>query len=241
MTTSSDDSESLAHYEQDSRLGRDRKILFTVKNTFQIDKNHRQEGQHKKANPEVFGREKTRAFFYGLVGAASLDHDRYSWDLEETEWSCSALEPYAVELLGNHLAMCGANYTNVMNIETGKIQAYEHPWMRLAHSVQFSHDRTRLLVATSGFDVILEYEVANAKLVWEWFAWENGLAQSKLGYHFTRSRAESEALSSKGQQVFLVDDPQKYEMGIATRMCPCHINGAGYDTQGNVLATLFHQ
>ncbi|MGB7946099.1 MAG: hypothetical protein WCH75_00310, partial [Candidatus Binatia bacterium] len=39
----------------------------------------------------------------------------------------------------------------------------------------------------------------------------------------------------------LVDDPAKYEFGIPTRHKPAHVNSAGYDSDGKILVTLFHQ
>ena len=64
--------ESLAGYRHDFHLGRELRIIATVKNCFQVDKNHRQEAQRARQNPEIHGREKVRPFYYGLVAAYSL-------------------------------------------------------------------------------------------------------------------------------------------------------------------------
>ncbi len=45
----------------------------------------------------------------------------------------------------------------------------------------------------------------------------------------------------QGHKVVLVDDPSQHELGIPTRFCPVHINGAFYDREENVLVTLFQQ
>lgn len=233
--------QELADFQHDDDLGRNLRIIATVKNVFQVDKNHRQEAQRSRQHPEIHGREKVRPFYYGLVTAFSLTHDQFSWDLCDAEWSFSSLEPYCVDIFENQIALCGGNYVEVVDTDTGEKRSFQHPWLRQAHSVQFSKDGRRLLVSSSGFDAIFEFDVATAETCWEWFAWDHGLDQSRLGEYFVRSRERGEALIAKGHKVVFVDDPSQHELGIPTRYCPVHINGAFYDHDENVLVTLFQQ
>jgi hypothetical protein len=48
-------------------------------------------------------------------------------------------------------------------------------------------------------------------------------------------------LANMGSEVLLVEDPEKYKFGIPTRQKPAHLNSAGYDSDGKILITLFHQ
>ena len=233
--------EDLGSYRQDFHLGRDLRIIATVKNCFQVDKNIRQEAQRNKQNPEIHGREKVRPFYYGLVAAYSLKHDQFSWNLADAEWSFSSLEPYCVDVFDNLMALCGGNYVEIVNMSNGVKRSLTHPWLRQAHSVQFSKDGRRLLVSSSGFDAVFEFDVATGKTCWEWFAWDNGLDQSRLGEYYVRTRERAEELEAQGHKVVLVDDPSQHELGIPTRFCPVHINGAFYDREENVLVTLFQQ
>lgn len=233
--------EELSGYRHDFHLGRDLRIIATVKNCFQIDKNSRQEAQRAREHPEIHGREKVRPFYYGLVAAYSLEHDQFTWDLADAEWSFSSLEPYCVDIFGKLIALCGGNYVEIVDMESGVKRSLQHPWLRQAHSVQFSGDGCRLLVSSSGFDAIFEFDVATGQTCWEWFAWDNGFAESRLGDYYVRTREQGEALAAQGHKVVVVDDPSQHELGIPTRFCPVHINGAFYDRDENVLMTMFQQ
>ncbi len=233
--------EELSTFRHDFHLGRNLRIIATVKNCFQVDKNSRQEAQRARQNPEIHGREKVRPFYYGLVAAYSLAHDRFTWDLADAEWSFSSLEPYCIDIFDDLIALCGGNYVEIVDMDSGVKRSFQHPWLRQAHSVQFSGDGCRLLVSSSGFDAIFEFNVATGKTCWEWFAWDNGLDQSRLGEYYVRTRERAGQLTSQGHKVVLVDDPSQHELGIPTRFCPVHINGAFYDRDENVLVTLFQQ
>lgn len=234
-------SEPLISYKYDPKLGRDEKVVVTVKTTLQVHKNDRQEEQMRRPTPEVFGREAARRHVQGFVAAFSLSHDRLDWSLGESDWAFSALEPYAVDVWGDMMALSGGNYVWLINVNTGEIQSCRHPWLSQAHTAQFSTDGKRLLVASAGFDAIFEFETKTGGVVWEWFAWEHGFEQSQLGHYVVRSAERHEALKALGQEVLFVDDPGKFEYGIPTRLCPAHLNSACYDYDGNILATLFHQ
>ncbi|MCW7540101.1 hypothetical protein OOT46_19895 [Aquabacterium sp. A7-Y] len=233
--------EELASFRHDLHLGRDLRIIATVKNCFQVDKNCRQEAQRARQHPEIHGREKVRPFYYGLVVAYSLAHDRLAWDLGDAEWSFSSLEPYCIDIFDKLISLCGGNCVEIVDMDSGVKRSFQHPWLRQAHSVQFSADGRRLLVSSSGFDAVFEFDVSTGKTCWEWFAWDHGLDQSRLGEYFVRSRQRGEELAAQGHKVVLVDDPSQHELGIPTRFCPVHINGAFYDRDENLLVTLFQQ
>ena len=233
--------EALVDYEYDSTLGRTEKIAATVKTTLQLHKNDRQEEQIKRANPNVFGREVARSYVYGFVAAFSLSHDRLNWTLAESEWAFSALEPYAIDIWKNKMALAGANYVWLIDMESGKVKSCRDPWLSQSHTVEFSADGKRLLVVSSGFDAVIEFDTEAGEAVWKWFAWEHGYGQSKLGHYVVRSPEKSEQLKEMGHKVLLVQDPSKFEFGVPTRLCPAHLNSAHYGVDEKILVSLFHQ
>jgi hypothetical protein len=234
-------SEPLIGYKCDPGLARHEEVVVTVKTTLQVHKNDRQEEHMKRPSAEVFGREAARRYVPGIVAAFSLSQDRFDWSLAESKWAFSALEPYAVDVWGDKMALSGGNYVSLIDIDTGEARSCLHTWLRQAHTARFSADGTRLLVASAGFDAVFEFDTNSGEVFWEWFAWEHGFERSKLGHYVARSAARSEALTAMGHEVLFVDDPEKYEFGIPTRQSPAHLNSACYDSDGRILVTLFHQ
>ncbi|HEY2990442.1 MAG TPA: hypothetical protein VGL11_22190, partial [Candidatus Binatia bacterium] len=234
-------SEPLIAYRYDPGLARNEKVAVTVKTTLQLHKNDRQEEQMKRPSAEVFGREAARSYVYGFVAAFPLSHDRFNWTLAESEWAFSALEPYAIDAWGNKMGLAGANYVWLIDMDSGQVRYCRDPWLSQSHTVQFSANGKRLLVVSSGFDAVTEFDTESGEVVWQWFAWEHGYDRSKLGHYVVRSPERSEALKAMGQEVFLVDDPRKFEFGVPTRLCPAHLNSARYDADGKILVSLFHQ
>jgi hypothetical protein len=234
-------SEPLIAYKHDPGLARHEEIMLTVKTTLQVDKNDRQQEHMTRPNAEVFGRETARPYVPGIVAAFSLAHDRFDWTLAESRWAFSFVEPYGVAAWGNKLALAGANYLQLIDMETGKATTCHNPWMSQAHTVEFSVDGKKLLVGSSGFDAVFELDTVTGEIVWQWFAWDNGFDRSKLGHYVVRSEKKYKTLAAKGHEVLLINDPQKYKFGIPTRQKPAHLNSACYDSEGKILVTLFHQ
>jgi len=234
-------SEPLIAYKYDPGLARREEVVVTVKTTLQLEKNQRQEEYMKRPSPAVFGRETARPYLLGIVAAFSLAHDRFDWNLVESKWAFSAVEPYGVDAWGSKMALATANYVRLIDMDTGEGSFCQNPWLNQAHTVEFSADGKKLLVGAAGFDAVFEFDTASGEVVWEWFAWDHGFDRSKLGHYVVRSAARQRELAALGHEVLLVDDPAKYQFGISTRQKPAHLNSACYDSDGRILVTLFHQ
>ena len=234
-------SEPLIAYNYDLGLARHEEVIFTVKTTLQLEKNDYQADLMKRPNPEVFGRDAARPYVLGIVAAFSLAYDRFDWSLAEAKWAFSSVEPYGVDASRNKMALATAKSVQLIDLDTGEARLCHNPWLNQGHTVEFSADGKRLLVVSSGFDAVIEFDTESGEVVWEWFAWDHGFDQSKLGHYVVRSAARHRTLAAMGHEVLLVDDPAKYEFGIPTRQKPAHLNSARYDSDGRILITLFHQ
>jgi nucleoside-diphosphate-sugar epimerase len=53
-----------------------------------------------------------------------------------------------------------------------------HPWFSYIHTVDFNHDQTKVVVSSSGFDLIQEWSLESETLTGEWLAWENGFNEA---------------------------------------------------------------
>ena len=234
-------SEPLIAYKYDPGLGRHEDVMLTVKTTLQLEKNDRQAEHMNRTSADVFGREAARPYVLGLVAAFSLTHDRLDWSLAQSKWAFSVVEPYGVNVWGNRMALATAQSVRLIDMDTDEARLCYHPWLNQGHTVEFSADGKKLLVGSSGFDAVFEFDTASGEVLWQWFAWDHGFDRSKLGHYIVRSEAKRKALTVMGHKVLLVEDPEKYPFGIPTRQKPAHLNSACYDSEGRILVTLFHQ
>jgi hypothetical protein len=228
-------------YNYDPGLGRNENVILTIKTTLQKEKNERQAEHMKSSSVEVFGRAVARPYVLGIVAAFSLVHDQFDWSLDESIWAFSTVEPYGVSVRGNKIALATAHSVRLIDVDTGEARLCEDPWLNQGHTVEFSTDGTKLLVGSSGFDAVFEFDTASGKVDWKWFAWDHGFDRSKLGHYIVRSPARYRTLAAMGHEVLLVDDPEQYEFGVPTRQKPSHLNSACYGSDGKILVTLFHQ
>ncbi|HEV8719884.1 MAG TPA: hypothetical protein VGW77_04495 [Candidatus Binatia bacterium] len=234
-------SEPLIAYKYDPGLAQHEEVIFTIKTTLQLEKNDYQAELMKRPNLGVFGREEARPYILGIVAAFSLAYDRFDWSLAEAKWALSSVEPYGVDASRNKMALATAESVQLINIDTGEARLCHNPWLNQGHTVEFSPDGKKLLVGSSGFDAVFEFDTESGEVVWQWFAWDHGFDRSKLGHYVVRSEARRKALAAMGHEVLLVEDPEKHPFGIPTRQKPAHLNSACYDLHGRILVTLFHQ
>jgi hypothetical protein len=234
-------SEPLIAYKYDPSLAQHEEVIFTVKTMLQLEKNDYQAELMKRPNLGVFGREAARPYVLGIVAAFPLAYDRFDWSLAEATWAFSAVEPYGVNASGNKMALATAKSVQLINMDTGEARLCHNPWLNQGHTVEFSPDGKKLLVGSSGFDAVFEFDTESGDVLWQWFAWDQGFDRSKLGHHVVRSAVRCRALVAMGYEALLVEDPEKYPFGIPTRQKPAHLNSASYDSDGRILVTLFHQ
>jgi hypothetical protein len=234
-------SEPLLSYDYDPSLARDEDVVITVKTTLQLEKNEHQAELMRSANLGVFGREAARPYVFGIVAGFSLNHEHFDWTLAEAKWAFSAIEPYGIDASETKLALATAQSVQLIDMDTGKSTICGNAWLNQGHTVEFSPDGSKLLVGSSGFDAIFEFDTKTGKPIWEWFAWDHGFDKSKLGHFVVRSAARHKMLESLGKEVLLIDNPEMHKFGIPTRKKPAHLNSACYDSDARILITMFHQ
>jgi hypothetical protein len=122
----------------------------------------------------------------------------------------------------------------------GEKQTINNPWFSYIHTVELNHDVSKILVSSSGFDMILEYDLATNTQTAEWLAWENGFDKavdpvSGKPFQLTRN---SEMASDENYKV--IDDPENQVLPTAMRSA--FINSVSYcKNEKSVLATFFHE
>lgn len=233
--------EDLATFTYDERLGRKEKIWLIVKNlkqqAFTI-------GQIQGRQKGVMGGGDIRRYRDGLFLATDLSHDFLSIDN-------SILEDYPSEPTGlgvnkNKIAVGAGDTVELYDLEAKTKTLYKHPWFASIHTLEFSADGKRLLITSTGFDVIFEIDLPSGLIVWEWWAWDAGYDENPDHYRVTRAPVMNHLFEKMGLPVFRVSHPHEWQnkqgrvYGLPTKQRAEHLNSARYDEFGNILVTFFH-
>lgn len=156
------------------------------------------------------------------------------------------IEPRGLDIARDAIAISCENRVHVLR--QGRIEHIDNPWFSYIHTVHFNHRSgpDSLLVSSSGYDCIFEYDLEKYDKSWEWFAWENGF---RKGYDpatdsdilLTRNAREASRFREEGRHYLFIKDPEKQVLPTAQRAA--FINSVVYDSQetGKLLATFFHE
>jgi hypothetical protein len=155
-------------------------------------------------------------------------------------------EPRGIDVARDMIAVSTENTVQV--IGSKGIERIDDPWFSYIHTVQFNHrhDADRLLVSSSGFDCIFEYDLGTYEKTWEWFAWEHGFQkgfnpQTGKDVLLTRNVKEASRFRKEGVDYLFISDPEKQALPTAQRAA--FINSVLYDHHNKdmLLATFFHE
>ena len=230
--------EYLRHYRYDTQLARDAFVLIAVKNLTQERKNRERLERLCNHVPRI-GSPIARPAEEGIVGSCMLSVD---WLSDGCFSDCIRLnDPIGVDVCEEMVALSSRDRVYLFDAAGDRLETLENPWFATLHSVVFSSDGDRILVASSGFDTIFEVSVASGKVLWEWNSWEHGYSVSVTGKSvFTRGDRRPSLDAAEGREIIHVDPSHFGAAGVPIWHRPAHLNGAAYDRDGNVLATLFH-
>ena len=153
-------------------------------------------------------------------------------------------EPRGIDFHKGQLAISSENKAYVL---TDTIHIIQNDWFSYIHTVEFSpFNDAQLLISSSGYDCVFEYDWQKNRCEWEWFAWENGMCQGKdpqtnKPLYLTRNKEQFKFWEKEGRNALLVEDPLTQVLPTAKRAA--FINSVSYhqSKEGVLLATLFHQ
>ncbi len=152
-------------------------------------------------------------------------------------------EARGIDVRGDFLAVSSENKIYLFQSGENHPKIISHPWLSYIHTVKFSKDCSKILVASSGVDSLLEFDVQSGKCLWEWLAWEHGLNRGENPetgetHVLTRRPDEAQALREKDERVLLIDNPAEEKLPTALRAA--FMNSAEYDSDETVISTFFH-
>ena len=227
----------ISQFRRDSSFYGELNLLLTVK-SFDLQAIRKRYLASKKNN-RVGSVERRKVALGGIV-SVSLKNGQ---SLEERVLSILK-EPRGIHFYKGKLAISSENKAYVL---TDTIHVIQNDWFSYIHTVEFSPFKdVNLLISSSGYDCIFEYNWKQKTCEWEWFAWENGMCQgkdpeTKNPLYLTRDKKQFNRWNKEGVKSLLIDDPLTQILPTAKRAA--FINSVSYhqSKEGVLLATLFHQ
>ena len=164
-------------------------------------------------------------------------------EIKQQKILANVTEARGIDIRGDTCVLSSEDKIFLFDSTTDIPKIIENPWFSYIHTVKFNRDGTKLLISSSGLDILFEIALQSNSILWEWLAWENGINKGenpKIGEFFilTRRPEEVEKLKKRGENVLLISDPRAQQLPTALRAA--FINSAEYNSQGNILATQFH-
>ena len=153
-------------------------------------------------------------------------------------------EPRGIDSFNDLIAISSENM--VFIISGTDIKEISNPWFSYIHTVNFNRkSKERILISSSGYDAIFEYDLNTKNKTYEWFAWENGFSHGydpQTGNKFYLTRKEEDYLRYKelGEECIFIADPVNQILPTAKRSA--FINSVVYDLENHkdIIATFFH-
>ncbi|NNF02677.1 MAG: hypothetical protein HKN22_08320, partial [Bacteroidia bacterium] len=222
----------LAGYKRDSSFYEPLDLLLTVKsfNLQEIRKRYLKSLENKGSKR---GSVERRASAMGGIVLAKIENGRVTQEQTLKE----LLEPRGIAIKNDVLAL--SSEKKVFLISNEDVRSFSNPWFSYIHTVNFNNAGDRILVSSSGFDALFEYDIESLRSTYEWFAWEHGLnkgSDPESGNTIFLSRSMEDL---KKENFKVIKDP--LDETLPTAMRAAFINSVEYDDQDNskMLATLF--
>jgi len=214
-------------------------VMLVVKSQDQIERRQRLIESLRSGR---IGRIEERPIAEGLVVGATLRPGR------RVDRATAALvrehrEPRGLALMDGG-EMLVAEIDRVLHLDGPGLvrREYRHPLFGFLHSIELSADRRRALLVSSGYDTLLELDLATGATPWEWTSWEHGFNPGEDGTYLARTEVAYRQLVGQGLPARLVDPARLGAHGLMTSARTNHPNSACYHPRdpGKVLATLGH-
>jgi len=114
--------------------------------------------------------------------------------------------------------------------ERGEIlDTFTHPYFAFLHTVVLDRPQEHMLVTASGYDAILELDVATKRESWRWFGWDHGFNPNDDGVYYANTPEGARGLERQGHAAQYIDPQQYNEQGLLTGTRTTHPNVALYN------------
>ncbi|MEM9653658.1 MAG: hypothetical protein AAGA65_16320, partial [Actinomycetota bacterium] len=240
--------EDISNYTVDDQLGRTELVYITVKGFNQtaiVAKIIDRKGNKSLGLTSVTNTSQRR-YSSGKIWFTDLDLTDFTDDAMASGDTIDSVEPYHVAFSGDLTAFTAGDRLGIASPDGQRSLAND--WMAYLHTADFSADRERVLVVSTGFDTIQELDLrsGSGEPVWEWNGWDHGITYSETaGRHYVRNPADAERIRAEDPtvEVVVVENPRDWPReGLATQETPLNLNGVFYGPgEEHILATGYHR
>ena len=227
---------ALKNFEEDQRHFDNTDLLVTVKSfdLLAIRKRYLESRKRNKA-----GSVERRAPAQGGVVAISIADGK----IVKQKILAHITEARGIDVCGEKCVLSSEDKIFLFKDNEAVPVTIEHPWFSYIHTVKFNDDESRLLISSSGLDILFEYDLKSMSILWEWLAWEHGISKGENpegggSFVLTRDQEAADRMRAKGEKVKIITKPKEQQLPTALRAA--FINSAEYGNKGEVLATQFH-
>lgn len=230
----------LNEFSKDTDFYSEIKLVITIK-SFDLQAIRLRYLNSKKNVSGKAGSVERRAVSKGGVAKVTIENGR----LNEVLVIPDLQEPRGIDYKSGRFAISLENLVYIYNGD--KVYNITNPWFSYIHTVDLNkEDVSKVLVTSSGYECLMEYDYIDSKKTWEWFAWDNGLDEANNPkdnslVKLTRSLEQASLYQKENINHLLIDDPENQDLPTAKRAA--FINTARYDDQNPeyIFATLFHE
>lgn len=222
---------SLNDFNENEGLFDGQQWMLVIKSQNQIQRRSRML-KSKQANR--YGRFVPSATEMGLLAKGVLDKREF-----RVEWAKPFREPRHIKMLKDgRFLMSEINRLVLLDQGGELLRSYTHPFFGYLHSVDLSLEDKRALTVSSGYDAVIEIDLATGKETFSWFAWDHGYNPDSEGNWLAATKASYDAYLRVGKKAKLIDPNEYGEQGITTANRVAHPNVAVYESMSNTRAIL---
>ena len=220
----------LSDFKKKKYLNHKIKLFFVVKSQDQLVRRDR---MIKSLNQnKIFGRIKKRETADGFFGHLTVDNGKVNIDLR-----ISFKEPrHLVEFDKDNFLITEINKVHKIEKKSGKIiDSFNSEWFSFLHTIELNKEKDKFLVASSGFDSVIEMSLKTKKILYHWCGWEQGFNPDEEGTYLSKDLNTYKKYLNENKKTILIEPKNFGEQGILTAMRTAHPNLAVYKSKNEFI------
>lgn len=232
---------SIHEFQMSSGLLDPVEVLLVVKSQDQLERRERMLNQLRQG--KKIGRIEPRAVAEGLLVKHQLPpRGSKALNSETADLVISFPEPrHIVPYQRNRFLLTEVGRVDLIDEKAQILDTFVHPYFAFLHTVFLNQSHDHMLVASAGYDAILEFDLGTKQETWRWFGWDHGFNPNEEGVYYTNTKEKAEQLRARGYAAKYIDPSEYNEYGLLTASRTTHPNNAFYNpytSEATIIASL---